>query len=148
MRDCGISSGDYVFIQIPFKNDLSLHWQCFLYCLSYVNVAPQQIALITWMSQNFCNILVTWDTIQLLPMLWPSSWWWQTTLNCKMPSSANTLLVTRVRFASAGIRSSYASPAARLSDHSLCWLSHQVESKCLSSRWSVKEEQGENKMLN
>ena len=48
-------------------------------------------------SQKFCNILVTWGTIQ---QLWILMWTWKTTLDCEMLNSPNTLWVLLTRFAS------------------------------------------------
>ena len=53
---------------------------------------------ITRLSQKFCNILVTWDTIWQLLMLWPRLWRWWTTLNCEIHSSSDTLQVLLTKF--------------------------------------------------
>ena len=52
------------------------------------------------MSQRFCNILVTRDTIQQLWMILLRFWRWWTTLDCQMLSSPDILCMSLTGFAS------------------------------------------------
>ena len=42
--------------------------------------------ILEYVSQKFCNILVTWGTIQHLRMLFLRLWRWWIILDCEMPS--------------------------------------------------------------
>ena len=65
------------------KNKLSLRYNCY-----------------TWVSQDFCNVLVTWATIQQLRMLLRRSWRWRTTQDSKKLSSPDTFWRLLIGFAS------------------------------------------------
>ena len=52
------------------------------------------------MSQRFCNILVTWGSIQQLWMFLPRSWRWWTTLDCETKKLLYYLCVLLARFVS------------------------------------------------
>ena len=54
----------------------------------------------TWVGQKFCNILENSGTIRLFQMFVTNSWSWQTTLNCEMPYSPDTLWVLLTSIAS------------------------------------------------
>ena len=53
-----------------------------------------------WRNQKMCNILVTWDTILQLQILFLRLWRWWTTLDCEILCSRDTLQVLLAGFAS------------------------------------------------
>ena len=92
------------------------------------------------MSQKFCNILVTWCTIQQLWMFWPMAWMWQTTLNCEMLISPDTLRVPLTRFAEvvnvtshSGLWNAELAWYSPCATHQTCW-----GCECDKPLWTVR----------
>ena len=61
---------------------------------------PNNTQMYIWVSQKFCNILITWSTIWQLWMLLSGSWSWRTTLDCEMLSSSDNFQILLVGIAS------------------------------------------------
>ena len=84
------------------------------------------IYIYIWLSQKFCNILLTWGMIQQVWMFLPRLWRWKAPLSCVMPNSPNTLWVLVTRFVSMGWSTASESMVLSLHDLAYCWYSYNL----------------------
>ena len=110
----------------------------FLFSINYWISLVNELAIhLYWttarVKQKFSNILVMCGTIQKFGMLLPRSWRWQTTLDCEMLSSPDTLPVLLAGFAEIVKVTNY----TRLWDAELSWYSSRA------TCWVCRDREGD-----